>query len=167
MKRLACCLLLLSSLSCKKERSNDRVEIYLLKSFSIVVNPTTPETVTITEAKLENTPLVSNRDIEYYKQSEYRFKLKKNIKPLIRDFSGDKGFAVTVNNQPVYYGLFHPAFLSSIRFGVATIDPVVFTTDNSVSMQYANFTNNPQLTQLDKRNDPRILNAMAASGKLR
>ena len=48
----------LVALSCNKERSNDQVEIYLLKSFSIVSNPSTPETVTITQAKLEKAPLV-------------------------------------------------------------------------------------------------------------
>ena len=46
-----------------------RLKFIYLKSFSIVLNPSTPETVTITQAKLENAPLVSNRDIVYYKQS--------------------------------------------------------------------------------------------------
>jgi hypothetical protein len=167
MKWLACCILVFSSLSCKKEHSGNRVEIYLLKSFSLVSNATIPETVTITNAKLEKNPLVEDSDIEYYKQSEWLFKLKKNIRPVIQDFSSDKGFAVVVNNQVVYYGIFHPAFLSSITFGLATIDPFIFTTDNSVSMQYASLDNNPQLTQLDKRNDPRLLAAMAVSGRLR
>jgi hypothetical protein len=139
----------------------------LLKSFSIVSNPAIPGAITITDAKLEESPLVADREIEYYKQSEYLFKLKKNIRPLIRDFSKEKGFAVTVNDHVVYYGIFHPAFLSSITFGLATIDPFMFTTDNSVSMHYAMLDNNPQLAQLDKRNDPRFLAAMSASGRLR
>ena len=160
-------ILLLGGISCNKDQSNKQVEIYLLKSFSIVSNPTTPETVTITDAKLEKNPLVANSDIKYFKQSEYLFTLKKNIRPLIQDFSRENGFAVTVNNQLVYYGIFHPAFLASMTFGLATIDPFIFTTDNSVSIQCVNFDNNPQLSQLDKRNDPRLLEAMSASGKLR
>ena len=167
MKFLACFLLVLGGISCDKDHSDDRVEIYLLKSFSIVSIPTTPGTLTITDAKLEKNPLVANNDIEYYRQSEWLFKLKKNIRPLVQDFSSDKGFAVMVNNHVVYYGIFHPAFLSSIAFGIATIDPFMFTTDNSVSMQFANLDNNPQLSQLDKRNDPRLLAAMSASGRLR
>jgi len=167
MKFLACFLLLVIGISCDKDHSDNRVEIYLLKSFSIVSNATIPETVTITDAKLEKNPLVADNDIEYYKQSEWLFKLKKNIRPLIQDFSSDKGFAVMVNNHVVYYGIFHPAFLSSITFGLATIDPFTFITESSVTMQYANFNNNPQLTQLDKRNDPRLLEAMSASGRLR
>ena len=167
MKFLACFLLLLIGIGCEKGHSDNRVEICLLKSFAIVSSATIPEAVTITDAKLEKTPLVADSDIEYYKQSEWLFKLKKNIRPLIQNFSSDNGFAVMVNNHVVYYGIFHPEFLSSITFGLATIDPFTFTTESSVSMQYANFNNNPQLTQLDKRNDPRLLAAMASSGRLR
>jgi hypothetical protein len=154
---------------CSKDegQSSDKVEIYLLESFSTVQNPAFPYAITITDAQLEKKPLVANGDIEYYEQAQYLFKLKKNIKPLIKDYSGDRGFAVTVNDEAVYYGVFHPAFLSSLTFGVATIDPFVVTTESSVTVQYLNFDNNVQLAQLDKRNDPRILNALSATGRLR
>jgi len=170
MKYLGLLLLLgIVGAGCNKNHnlSKNKVEIYLLESFSTVLNPASPYAISITGARLEKQPLVANSDIEYYEQAQYLFKLKKNIKPLIKDFSGDRGFAVTVNNETVYYGVFHPAFLSSITFGVTTIDPLSFTTESSVSLQYANYDNNTQLAQLDKRNDPRILNALSATGRLR
>ena len=162
-------VVLLGFIGCDKDAdlSKAKVEIYLLQSFTASYDPISPGTTSITNARLESKPLVANKDIEYYKQSEYFFKLNKNIKPLVKDFSKDKGFAVTVNGDVVYYGVFHPAFLSSITFGLATIDPFALTTESSVGIQYANFNSNPQLTQLDKRNDPRILEAMAATGRLR
>jgi hypothetical protein len=170
MKYLGMLLLLgIAGAGCNKNHdlSKNKVEIYLLESFSTVLNPASPYTVSITNARLEKKPLVANGDIEYYKKAEYLFKLKKNIKPLIKDFSKDRGFAVTVNDETVYYGVFHPAFLSSLTFGVATIDPFALTTESSVTMQYLNYDNNVQLAELDKRNDPRILNALSATGRLR
>ena len=147
--------------------SKGKVEIYLLESFSTVLNPAAPYAVSVTDVRLEKDPLVANSDIEYYEQGEYLFKLRNNIKPLIKDFSKDRGFAVTVNNETIYYGVFHPAFLSSITVGVATIDPFAFSTETSLRMQYVNYNNDAQLAQLDKRNDPRILNALSATGRLR
>ena len=170
MKYLGMLLLLgIVGAGCNKNHdlSKNKVEIYLLESFSTVLNPASPYAMSVTDARLEKKPLVANNDIEYYEQAQYLFKLKKNIKPLIKDFSKDRGFAVTVNNETVYYGVFHPAFLSSLTFGLATIDPFALTTESSVTMQYLNYDNNPQLAQLDKRNDPRILNALSATGRLR
>src|SRR5688572_16863067 len=90
-------------IGCSKnhDQSKHKVEIFLLESFSTVYNPTTPEAISITDAKLEKKPLVANNDIDYYEQAQYLFKLKKNIKPLIKDFSKDRGFAVTVNDETV------------------------------------------------------------------
>jgi hypothetical protein len=170
MKYLGMLLLLgIAGAGCNKNHdlAKNKVEIYLLESFSTVMNPAAPYAVSVTDARLEKDPLVANEDIEYYKQSEYVFKLKKNIKPLIKDFSKDRGFAVKVNNETIYYGIFHPAYLSSITVGVATIDPLFLTTDVSLSIQYTNYNNNAQLAQLDKRNDPRILDALSATGRLR
>ena len=170
MRYLALLLIIgIAGAGCDKNHdlSKGKVEIYLLESFSTVLNPAAPYAVSVTDAKLEKQPLVANNDIEYYEQAQYLFKLKKNIRPLIKDFSKDRGFAVRVNNETVYYGVFHPAFLSSLTFGVATIDPFALTTETSVTVQYLNYDNNSQLAQLDKRNDPRILDALSVTGRLR
>lgn len=165
---LLCCLSVFLFLSCKKdEGARARVDIYLLKSFSQTLNTATnPATISITNAALDNTPLVSDEDIAYYQKSNATFGLKKNIKAVIKDFGPDKAFAITVNNEPVYMGQFHPAFLSSIAFGVATIDPVL-AGNNELPIQFVTIDGNAVLQQLDKRADDRLLAALKKTGRLR
>ncbi len=98
------CLTLTLFLGCKKE-SPSKVDIYMLKSFTVNVDQTTsPATVSISNAVLADTPLVTDKEIEFYKKSTTTFKLRKNIKPIIQNYGADKAFAVSVNNQPVYFG---------------------------------------------------------------
>ena len=160
------CLILAMFLGCKKE-TNSKVDVYLLKSFTTTIDRTTnPATVSISNAVLADTPLVANTDIEYYTKSTTTFKLKKDIKSIIKDYGADKAFAVAVNNEAIYFGAFHPAYLSSIAFGFATIDPILFS-DNELKIQFATIDGNSYLLQLDKRNDSRITNSLKASGRLR
>lgn len=167
MKRLFyCCVLLLLFSGCKK-KSTDKIEIYMLQSFVVRTEPaTSPPTITITNAVLSTTPLVADNEIEFYTKSTTTFKLKTDIKPIIQNYSTDKGFAVVVNGQPVYYGQFHPAYLSSISFGIATIDPTLFS-NNELKIDFPTITGNATLQQYDKRNDPLLINALSASGRLR
>lgn len=167
MRRLfLCCLPLLLFVSCKKEQG-PKVDLYLLKSYTETINQTTtPATLSLSNAVLDDAPFVADEDIRYYKKSTTTFTLKKNIKPIIHDYGADKAFAITVDKQPVYFGKFHPAYLSSIQFGVATIDPVLFS-DNELTIQFAMITGSSDLQQLDKRNDSRIINALKASGRLK
>lgn len=160
------CLTLVLFVGCKKEEGG-RVDIYLLKSFtSRIDTTTTPATLSIEGAVLEAEPLVADSDIRYYKKSTTTFKLKKDIRPLVKDYGPDKGFAVMVDGQVVYYGRFHPAYMSSIVYGLATIDPVLLT-DNELPIQYVQWDNNSTLQQLDRRNDARIIQAFKASGRVR
>lgn len=160
------CLALLLLVSCKKQQGSG-VEIYLLKSFTATIDPaTTPAVVSINNAVLDNTPLVADGDIAYYSRSTTTFTLRKNIQATIQDFGPDKAFAVTVDRQPVYYGRFHPLYLSSITFGVATIAPFLSDSKN-LKIDFANFTGSSWLLQLDKRNDPQIINRLRATGQLR
>lgn len=150
---------------CKKE-GGAKVEIYLLKSYTVNSVPGNPYWVSITNAVLDITPFVRDADIKYYDQQSRVFKLRRDISPVIKDYGPDKAFAVTVNGQPVYYGHFHPAYMSSITVGVATIDPIFFF-DNELRMNFVMIQQTPALLLLDKRNDPQILNAMRATGRLR
>ncbi len=137
------------------------------KSFTVNVDQTTsPATVSISNAVLADTPLVTDKEIEFYKKSTTTFKLRKNIKPIIQNYGADKAFAVSVNNQPVYFGQFHPAYLSSIAFGLATIDPILFS-DNALKIQFPTVDGNSYLLQLNKRNDSRIINTLKATGRVR
>lgn len=158
-----CCLALVLFHGCKKEKA-PRVDIYVLKSFTQHINQaTSPATLNISNAVLEDAPLVADQDIAFYIQSEATFKLKKNIKSLIQNYGADKAFAVTVDNQPVYYGKFHPGYLSSLVFGLAIIDPLLLR-NNELAIGFVT-TAGPNA--LDKRNDVRLLGALQASGRLR
>lgn len=168
------CLVAILLLSCnKKEDENNngsKVDIYVLKSFSENVGMTGGvATISISNAVLADAPLVSDQDIESYTRSTTTFKLKKDIKSTIENYSKDKAFAVTVNNQPVYFGKFHPLYLSSITLGVATLDPILYSlhTSNELQIDFPTITGNASLQQLDKRNDSRVLDALRVSGRLR
>lgn len=158
-------------LGCKKEDSSRenglKVDIYLLKSFAVNVDQTTtPFTISVVNAVLADAPLVANKDIAYYTKATRTFKLKRDIKAVIQNYGPDKAFTVTVDGQPVYYGAFHPGYLSSIVFGLAMIDPILLN-DRNLPIQFATIDGNSFLLQLDKRNDERILNALRATRRLR
>ncbi len=160
------CLTLTLLLGCKKE-NNSKVNIYLLKSFTKSIDQSTyPGTVSISNAVLDDTPLVADADIKFYRKSTTTFKLKKDIRSIINNYGADKAFAVTVNNEVIYFGVFHPAYLSSIAFGVATIDPILFI-DNELIIQFVSADGYSDLLELDKRNDSRITNSFKESGRLK
>lgn len=160
------CVVLLLFTGCKKEQG-PKVDIYLLHSFTTVVDQSTiPATVSIQNPVLESRPLVADKDIELYAKATSTFILHKDIQSIIQDFNSDKAFAVTVDNEPVYYGKFHPLHLSSILFGVATITPMADRND-ALHIGFATFDGSTFLQQLDKRNDSRIMQALDETGRLR
>jgi hypothetical protein len=152
--------------NCKKE--NDlKVEIYLLDKFTLTNNlSTNPVTQTVTNASLASQPLVADNEIAWYQQSTTTFKLKKDIRPRLQNLGPDKAFAVTVNGDPVYYGRFHPGYMSSLVFGLATIDPISVH-NNELTIYYVSLSGDPQLQALDKRNNDRLVKALQANGRLR
>jgi len=151
---------------CKKEQA-PRVDIYMLQSFTTTVdNSTIPATVSITNAVLAGAPLVRDEDIESYTRSTANFKLSRDIQSIIKDYSSDKAFAVTVDKQPIYFGIFHPLHLSSMVFGLATIAPTL-NPKNELPIRFALIDGNATLLQLDKRNDSRIILSLKATGRLR
>ena len=155
-------------MGCKKEEhaSGPRIDIYLLKSFTTTVDQSTaPATVSITNAVLDDIPLVSDKDIEAYVKATSTFVLKKDIHTIIRNYGPDKAFAVTVDNQPVYYGQFHPSYLNSITFGLATISPSLLNSDE-LQIDFITAEGN-SFQQLDNRNNSRIIDALKARNRLR
>jgi hypothetical protein len=152
--------------SCTKE-NDSKIEIYLLKSFSISTNQATaPHTLVISNPVLSETPFVEDGYIRSYSTSDRTFQLTTNIGDAIKDYGADKAFAVTVNRQPVYYGLFHPGYLSSLPFGVAMIDPIL-SFNNQIRVDYVLINGMPDLVALDKRNDSLLINSLRSSGRLR
>lgn len=155
-------------IGCKKEEygPGPRIDIYLLKSFTTTIDQsTTPATISIRNAVLDITPLVSDQDIKVYVKATTTFVLKKDIQTIIQHYSQDKAFVVTVDNQPVYYGIFHPLYLSSINFGLATISPGQLNI-HELKIDFPSIEGNSFLHQLDYRNDIRIINALKATNRL-
>lgn len=156
-------------IGCKKGEhgSVSRIDIYLLKSFTTTVDQsTTPATISVTNAVLDDTPLVSDQDIKGYVKATTTFVLRRDIQTVIQNYGLDKAFAVTVDKQPVYYGQFHPLYLSSITFGLATISPLLFN-NHELQIDFATIEGNSILQQLDKRNDSRIIDALKTTNRLR
>jgi len=161
------CLTLILFAGCKKEEHGSRIDIYLLKSFTTTVDQSTmPATISITNAVLADTPLVSNQDIKAYSKATTTFVLGKDIRTIIQNYGPDKAFAVTVDNQPVYFGAFRPLYLNSITFGLATISPPILN-NNELQIDFTTMEGNSFLQQLDKRNDSRIINTLKATHRLR
>jgi hypothetical protein len=167
MQRIFYLLIAIVTLAGCNKKSGTKVEIYMLKSFSISEDLSTrPATLSIVNAVLADTPLVANHDISFYIKSSATFILKKDIKPIIQNYGPDKAFAVTVDNEPVYYGQVHPAYMSSIRFGIATFDPV-YLSKNQLKIEFAPTDGSTYWKELDKRNDSRLLGALKVTGRLR
>lgn len=139
----------------------------MLKSFTVNIDQTTnPATVLISNAVLADKPLLADKDIVFYTKATTTFKLKTGFKSIIQNYGVDKAFAVTVDNQPVYFGIFYPAYLSSIAFGVATIDPILFN-DKELEIKFASIVGNSYLPQLDNRNNSQIINTLKETGRVR
>lgn len=152
---------------CKKDYGSG-VEIYLLKSFTTTVNTTNlPGTVSITNPVLENEPLVTNEDIQFYTQATTTFTVRNGdaLHATIKDFGQSKAFAVTVDKKPVYYGRFHPPYLSSMTIGIATMYP--FVINNDLAINFILIDGNDMLNKLDKRNDKELIKALKSMNKLR
>lgn len=158
-------------ISCRSDQgldTNPKVDIYKLKSFTIQPDQTTsPATLLLKDAVLSDTILVADKDIISYTQSSATFSLKNNIAPIIKDYTGNQGFAITVNKNPIYFGIFHPAYLSSMVIGIPTIDPIFYDIKKELTMNYILITGNTYLSQIDKRNDSQIIDALKQSGRLR
>jgi hypothetical protein len=120
----------------------------------------------IEDAVLEEVPLVKNSEILFYEPSSSTFKLIKNIQPGLDTLDSFHGFAVTVDGDPMYYGIFHPMYMSSILFGIATINPT-FIEDSKLKVEFAYPEGYQFFQTIDKRNDARILDAFRTSGRLR
>lgn len=166
MKWLLFLLISLMTMPGCRKKGTGKVEIYLLQSYTTYSDPSNPGLVSINNAILQDTPFVRDDEIRYYDQQARSFRIRTNIKQDVQTFGPDKAFAVTVNNTPIYYGRVHPAYLSSITIGIATIDPIL-TGTNDLPIRFAFIDQLAILQQLDKRNDPAILNALRATGRLK
>lgn len=166
MRQLALlCITVILLAGCRKEQGS-RVDIYLLKSFNSGIDTTQRPVVNIiTNAVLDDTPLIANEDIRFYTRENCTFTLRKNIQAVIQNYGPDKAFAVSVNDEAVYYGRFHPMYMSSLVYGLATINPL-FPNNNELRIDFINL-GGTNIDPLDKRNDTRIINALKETRRVR
>ena len=170
MKNMLYLIGILFLLACEKDEKHAGapVDIYLLKSFSVDAGQqAAPPILSISNAVLEEKPLIRNDEIAAYETQTSTFALNTDVSARIKDLGPDKAFAVTVGNKPVYYGRFHPGYLSSMTIGLATIDPILLWPPLALSIRFVVIDGSTSLQALDKRNDNRILEALRASGRLR
>ncbi|MBB1285286.1 hypothetical protein HRH25_12960 [Flavisolibacter sp. BT320] len=154
--------------ACKKDNNrSDAVEIYQLQTYTRTVDVSASPAITrYSNISLSAIPLLADKDIAGYNPLHTTFYLRKDITPAIRDFGPDKAFAVTVNKEIIYVGEFRPAYLSSVVYGIASINPN-FVQDRQLKIDYIRIDNRPDADAFDKRNDKRLLDALLKSGRLR
>ena len=155
---------------CKKdtaERTVNRVEIYLLKSFETYIDSSThPDAFIIKNPVLEAKPLIRDSEISYYEKEPGWFVITKDIYNQVKDFGREHGFAVVVDGRIIYCGYFMPVYASYFITGSATAEPLM-ATSNKFLVQFAYVQNGTDFSYLDKRNDSALLSALSATGRLR
>jgi hypothetical protein len=158
-------IITLSLAACKKDKTTaiKQVEIYLLESYQLVPGKCQ---VDVSSSSLKNSALVTNDDILWYSGKKYEYDLTSNVIQKINALSGRTPFALTLDKEIIFIGVYMPPIMSS-------------TCDQSITM-YVNTISNkailnlgypyglqPRSSVIDQRNDPRLVNALFHQGKLR
>jgi hypothetical protein len=145
-----------------------QVEIYILKSYSTKVTEHKQSTyiTSITNAILNDSPLVRDKDIIAYDPSTTTFHLRRNLNETFKELKEDEAFAVTVNKKPIYYGFFHPCYLPDLKLGIATIEPSKAGIDKTLVIRYITTFYHLPLKRFDKRNNRTLLKTLKSSNRL-
>jgi hypothetical protein len=164
MRTLIVIITALLIFSCKKENAapGKTVEIYLLKSFEIIngqcrVNPST--------AIVQDTAAIGNNDIQRYSISDHTFTLNFLTMQRVKAFRDFTPFAVTVDKQVVYYGIFKSSY-SSASCDNSIIMSDNFSADNKIKMQLGYPGLLQGTTVEDQRNNPKLIATLRSQGKI-
>jgi len=158
-------IIALSLAACKKDKATalKQVEFYLLESYQLVTGKCQ---VDVTSARLKNSALVANDDILSYSGRDYEYGLTSNAVQKINALSGRTPFALTLDKEIIFIGVYMPLIMSS-------------TCDQSITMYVNTISNNailnlgypygllPGSSIIDQRNNPRVVNALFRQGKLK
>lgn len=149
--------------SCKKDtgKTASTVEIYLLKNYQMMAGKCQIDPVAST---LQDAPIIKNQEILKYSPSTYQFKLSENAIQKVKNFGDNMPFAVTVNKQVIYYGLFKPGFSSSSCDNSITMDFNLSSGNISLALGYPGPL--PGVVIDDQRNNPDLIAALKTQGKL-
>jgi hypothetical protein len=153
-------------LSCKKDNSNSgkSVEIYLLKTYQTVTGKCQ---VDPSASTLQEIPTIKNDDILEYSQTEHQFKLTADAYQKINGLTDFVPFAVTIDKQVIYYGIFKQYYSSSscdhsiiMRLGLTSANTI------ELNLGYPGFTTG--LFPIDdQRNNAKLIATLGNQGKLR
>ena len=166
MRRFVSILVIALSLAaCKKDKATDikQIEIYLLESYQLVHGKCQ---VDVLSASLKNSALVANDDILWYSGRDYEYGLTANAIQKINALSGRTPFALTLDKEIIFIGVYMPPIMSStcdqsITMYVNTIsDRAILSLGYPYGLQSGSSTS-------DERNNPRLVNALFRQGKLK
>jgi hypothetical protein len=157
-------LLLLFCLSCKKAPlpAGETVEIYLLKTAKVVNGKCQIDPV---GSVLEDTAFVKNNNIIAYSAANFRFKLSDPSIQKINKFYDGTPFAVTVDKNIIYYGIFKPGFSSSTCDHSITMDIYFSTNEIGLNLGYPGTSPNSVID--DQRNNALLIGTLKKQGKLK
>jgi hypothetical protein len=156
--------------SCEKSNNDvvvgDKLEFYLLEDYTTVGNSMQIDEST---AIISDQVVIGYDEIISYNSSTYSFKVAQEIIDKFIQNDGlnyhTRAFAVTVDKEIIYTGYFWYAY-SSRSCDWVTIDPIISSTENGLKVNLAYPTDQFRTSDLDKRNDSRILRLLKTDGKL-
>jgi hypothetical protein len=153
------CLVLLISASCdKSEAAGKLVEIYQFK----IPRNAGPCKIDSSRAELTDVPLISNSAIRSYNKKDHEFLISNEAGEKINRLMDNEALAITVDKELIYYFVNKPMYSSSICGSHISMNHSFL---NKISMYIVNI--NPAVPVPDQRNDSRLMNALAAQGKLK
>jgi hypothetical protein len=157
---------------CKKETSNPakpgtNVEFYLLKSYT-----TLKGSAEIIESwvELNDEPIITYDDIEWYNSSTHTFKVTKSIADWLNNFKENpihgKAFAVALDKKVIYTGYFWAGY-SSAGCNWLVIDPLNYSGRNEliVRLGYPGLIQGTSIK--DNRNNAELIMTFECDNKLR
>jgi hypothetical protein len=152
-------------LSCKKDNSNagKKVEIYLLKTYQTVTGKCQ---VDASASILQEIPTIKNEDILEYSQTEHQFKLTADAYQKIKDLTDFVPFAITVDKQVIYYGIFKQ-YYSSSSCDHSIIMGLGLTAEKTIilNLGYPGLLQGVAIN--DQRNNAKLIATLDNQGKLR
>lgn len=158
-------LLSFTFISCKKEKekAGEKVEIYLLKSGFTYPGPCKVDEAI---AQLDETAFIKNEEILSYSSGKRLFNLAESATEKVKLLMDNVPFAVTVDKEVIYYGIYKPPYSSS-SCDLSITMHIGFESPNSIAMQLGYPVLYDDIGFVDKTNDPFLLTTLAAQGKLR
>ena len=154
-------------IACKKDKAGaeKNVEFYLLESYQLVTGKCQVDPST---TRLQNSALVSNDDILWYDESDHEYRLTTSAVQKINGLQGRTPFAVTVDKQIIYLGIYMPPIMSSTCEHSITMYASTQANTAYMMLGYPGWIRTPGTSTInDQRNDASLLAALKAQGKLR